>query len=78
MNSNKDLKKEIIKSFPSIVGQILNTPNHDLMCCDCSHFRMWKPQPEWCTEKKERVNPLNCNCPMFTRRKNLKYFGINK
>ena len=33
-------------------------------CCECKHFRMWKPQEEWCTVHKERVNPFG-HCRTF-------------
>ena len=71
---DKELRNKITKEIPSIIEKIKNTPNYDKMCCDCKHFRMWKPQESYCTEKKTVVNPLYCNCPMFTLRKNLRYF----
>lgn len=40
-------------------------------CCDCRHFRMWKPEPEYCTLMKTTVKPLATGCPDFVRRKNL-------
>lgn len=43
-------------------------------CCSCSHFRMFKPQPEWCTSKKERVNPFG-HCKNFTFSKHLNRRG---
>ena len=40
-------------------------------CCDCRHFRMWKPEPEYCTKKKTRVDPLKESEPCFKLRKAL-------
>ena len=36
-------------------------------CCNCKHFRMFKPMSEYCTIKKARVEPLlkrNGNVPV--------------
>lgn len=40
-------------------------------CCICRHFRMWKPQPKYCTVKKEIVDPLQRGMPCFKLRKGL-------
>jgi hypothetical protein len=40
-------------------------------CCICKHFRMWKPEPEYCTKKKAVVNPLAESEPCFKLRKGL-------
>ena len=58
-------------------------------CCNCRHFRMNRPAPEYCTTRKERVHPLNEShpekyystnivvkeCPDFKLRKGLKLFN---
>ncbi len=41
-------------------------------CCDCKHFRMWKPEPEYCTVKKSRVDPLKTCEACWVGRKGLK------
>jgi len=40
-------------------------------CCDCKHFRMWKPAAKYCTVTKTVVNPLAKGCQEYERRKNL-------
>ena len=40
-------------------------------CCDCKHFRMWKPQPEYCTVLKGKVDPLQQNKDCYKLRKGL-------
>jgi hypothetical protein len=42
-------------------------------CCECKHFRMFKPQLEWCTSRKERVNPFG-HCKRFVMR--ARYRGV--
>lgn len=41
-------------------------------CCECKHFRMWKPKKCWCTIKKVQVKPLDDTQPCFELRKNLR------
>jgi len=45
-------------------------------CCICKHFRMFKPEPEWCTVKKMRVDPLCEDEPCWELRKGLPVFNI--
>ena len=47
-------------------------------CCNCKHFRMFKPMSEYCTIKKARVEPLlerngdhSNPCPQYKTRFNL-------
>lgn len=47
-------------------------------CCDCRHFRMWKPVKEYCTKKKAVVEPLKENEPCWILRKGLKFFEPDK
>jgi hypothetical protein len=42
------------------------------LCCECRHFRMWKPQEMYCTVKKNVVDPLKRNEPCHIKRKGLK------
>ena len=44
-----------------------------IACCDCKHFRMWKPKESYCTVKKEVVDPLAENEPCYVLRKGLRY-----
>jgi hypothetical protein len=39
-------------------------------CCDCSHFRMWKPIKQFCTIKKVEVEPFS-NCENYKLRRGL-------
>ena len=48
------------------------------LCCDCSHFRMWKPEERYCTVEKDVVNPLAAGCDKFKRRKGLNYLDFDK
>lgn len=48
------------------------------VCCDCRHFRMWKPKERYCTVKRDIVSPLTAGCDKFKRRKGLKYLDFDK
>lgn len=47
-------------------------------CCECRHFRMWKPEPEFCTMKKVRVDPLAEGENRFILRRGLAYINWNQ
>jgi len=46
------------------------------VCCDCGHFRMWKPEPEFCTVKKARVDPLKKRENCFILRRGLRFINL--
>jgi len=45
-------------------------------CCNCRHFRMWKPEREYCTVKKTQVNPLKKGCSDYKERKGLRIITL--
>jgi hypothetical protein len=50
----------------------VNMKEDGKLCCECRHFRMWKPQEMYCTVKKNVVDPLKRNEPCHIKRKGLK------
>ena len=47
-------------------------------CCICRHFRMFKPEKEYCTAKKAVVNPLAENELCWELRKGLRFVDGSK
>ena len=47
-------------------------------CCDCKHFRMFKPKLEYCTILKIHVDPLVNDKKCYELRKGLKLINPKK
>ena len=45
-------------------------------CCDCVHFRMFKPKKMYCTIKKGCVNPLQELMDCYEGRENKERKGV--